>query len=899
VSNISYISSQTPTIKGLTRDILKRNPAAELDNYIFVSSSSRSNRLLEQELLLEVENRELWSSFQAPQYATLGSLPHLVLDIATNQLASAAACQLAWVNALSHCAPAQALLHFGVDIKSRSETLLLAQQLSNFFSQLAAEQIDCQLLSENAELSASEQQKFALLAQIHGDYLVSLSAAKLQDKDKARQAALDNSDIVLDATTKIVVVCVPEMSNFQRKLLSLCDSQVEFVQLQFDHLTNAFDDFACVDCDVFTQPGNALLHDARLKFSANPQEMVERALLSLGTSDSKHSPEDVTFSLLEKQCAPFLSQALGAFDVDVRTAVGGDLESSLPVLLLKQLKAYLDHPSFDNGAALLVHPDLLPKPKLKAELDKYRQEEYPQLLPEMYLARLPEVVHVKTNGLNAAAAATRNFLLDVYGDIDINPGQNEESHRRAKGLEMIAATLSEVHSLDASLSNNPKLGFNFARSLDFILHQCRGKKLSQRYNDQSVECLDWLELSLDPAPEMVILGFNENYVPGQTASNMFMDSELAQRLGMYSDKHRLARDSYILQSLAAVRKNSGGHLHLICGRAQNDGSPLLPSRLLFMCSDHDAYANAAEFSTEPSPPVKAAERPASERVLPRNSNTESPLKVSVTAINNYLKSPYSFYLSNHLRLRSVDVNGDELNPMVYGNFAHAVMQNFGNSEVRNSVDAGEIAHYLRKESNRLFELRFTSPSAVIRAQVELLNTRFLDFSEKQAARAADGWKIISSERKLPPGCRLFDSKFDISGIIDRIDQRGDEICLIDYKTPNGKARYTKNALFKGDLFTDLQLPLYFFLSDNFKDLKSSKISLAYALLTADSKDCGFTSLKFDDKHKLIAEAQCREIFTAIESKNWFVLGDSPFAGATEEALRGDSLLGVTTHCDGE
>jgi hypothetical protein len=123
--------------------------------------------------------------------------------------------------------------------------------------------------------------------------------------------------------------------------------------------------------------------------------------------------------------------------------------------------------------------------------------------------------------------------------------------------------------------------------------------------------------------------------------------------------------------------------------------------------------------------------------------------------------------------------------------------------------------------------------------------------------------------------------------------------LIDYKTPNGRSRYTNNALFKGDLFTDLQLPLYFFLSDNLKDLKSSKVSLAYALLTADSKDCGFTGLKFDDKHKLIAEAQCREIFTAIESKNWFVLGDSPFASATEEALRGDSLLGVTTHCDGE
>jgi hypothetical protein len=899
VPNISYISPQSSTIKELTRAILSKNGAAELADYIFVSSSSRSNRLLEQELLLEVEKKGLWSTFQAPRYATLGSLPHQILNIEAEQLAPAAACQLAWVNSLSKCSPSQVLLHLGVDIKSRTETLLLAQQLANFFSQLAAEQISCQQLAMDSALSEGEQQKFALLAQIHVDYLYFLNSADLQDKDHARQASLDSGDLSLDSSTKIVVLCVPEMSSFQRKLLELCGSQVEFIQLEFEHLANAYDDFACVDCDVFTEAGNTLLHNSKLSFAANPQNMVECALQSLSSNGAKHSPEDVTFSLLEKQCAPFLSQTLGDFDVDVRTAVGGDLESSLPVLLLKQLQTYLDNPSFENGAALLVHPDLLPNPKLKAELDSYRQDNYPQRLPEIYLAQLPAVVNEQTNGLNEAAAATRNFLLGVYGQININSEQNEESHRRAKGLEMIAATLNEVQHLSDSLSNNPKLRFNFARSLDFILHQCRGKKLAQRYNEQSVECLDWLELSLDPAPEMVILGFNENYVPGQAVNNMFVDNELAQQLGMYSDKQRLARDSYILQSLAVVRKNAGGHLHLICGRTQNDGSPLLPSRLLFMCSDHDAYANAAEFSSEPLPPSASPNRPASERLLPRNDNDKIPQRVSVTAINNYLKSPYSFYLSHHLRLNSVEINCDELNPMVYGIFAHSVLQNFGNSEARNSVDAGEIANYLRSECRRLFEQRFVSPSPVIHAQVELLNTRFSDFAEKQAARAADGWKIISNERRLPSGCRLFDSKFDISGVIDRIDQRGDEICLIDYKTPNGKSRYTQKALFKNNLFTDLQLPLYYFLSDTFSDINSNKISLAYALLTADSKDCGFTSLKFDDEHKQIAERQCRQVFNEIESKIWFDLGDSPFATEAEQALRGDSLLGVITLCDGE
>ncbi len=878
---------------------MANNASAEFGNYIFVSSSSRSNRLLEQELLLEIEARGLWSSFQAPQYATLGSLPHSVLDIDSDKIASIAACQLAWVNALSRCSPPSVMLHLGVDIKSRSETLLLAQQLANFFSQLASEQISCGDLANGQQLSESERAKFELLQQMHMDYLSYLAAANLQDKDQARQLALDNQALTIDAETKIVVLCVPEMSNFQRNLLRSCGSRVEYIQMGFAHLDNAFDEFACVDSDVFTTAGNTLLHGAQIKYSANPQQMVSTALSLLNEGGQQHSPEDVTFSLLEKQCAPFLSQSLSEFDVDVRTAVGGDLENSLPVLLLKQLQAYLDNPSFDNGAALLVHPDLKLRPKLKAELDEYRQEKYPQLLPEMYLAEMPAVVDVKSSGLGDAVAATRDFLLEVYGEVNINPEQNQESHRRAKSLQAVANILNELQVIDSSLSNDVKLNFDFARSLDFILHQCRGKKLVQRYNEQSVECLDWLELTLDPAPEMVILGFNENYVPGKSVNNMFIDAELANTLGMYGDKQRLARDSYILQSLAAVRKNAGGHLHLICGRTQNDGSPLLPSRLLFLCGADEAYANAAEFSAEPAPPVAVSESPADERHLPRANESSVPERVSVSAINSFLKSPYSFYLGHKLKLNSVTVNCAELNPMVYGVFTHSVLQNFGNSEVRNSTSADEISDYLISESQRLFELRFSSPSTVIRAQAELLNSRFVSFAAAQAARAKEGWKIISNERKLPSGCKLFDSSFDISGTIDRIDRRDNEICLIDYKTPNSKLNYTQKSVFKKDLFTDLQLPLYYFLSDYLEDLKPYKVNLAYSLLTADSKDNGFCNLKFDDKHQQIAETQCREIFRAIEAQRWFSLGHSPFPSDTEEALRGDSLLGVSTISEGE
>ncbi|MDP6964180.1 MAG: PD-(D/E)XK nuclease family protein, partial [Planctomycetota bacterium] len=189
-------------------------------------------------------------------------------------------------------------------------------------------------------------------------------------------------------------------------------------------------------------------------------------------------------------------------------------------------------------------------------------------------------------------------------------------------------------------------------------------------------------------------------------------------------------------------------------------------------------------------------------------------------------------------------------------------------------------------------------NSLVKTQVELLKIRFKKFAKVQAKRAEDGWKILHCEYELPKGCRLFGSNFDISGKIDRIDVRDNEICLIDYKTPNDSKNYKK--IFRKNKFSDLQLPLYQFLSKFIEGGKydGMRKSIAYFLLTANPNETDVYSIDFEEDERSAAEIQCTDIFEAINQQRWLELGKAPFASEAEKAIRGDSLLCSSSALEG-
>ena len=92
----------------------------------------------------------------------------------------------------------------------------------------------------------------------------------------------------------------------------------------------------------------------------------------------------------------------------------------------------------------------------------------------------------------------------------------------------------------------------------------------------AVQIVGWLDLSLDDADSLSVVGLNHPFVPSATTSDPFLPGSLRSTLRMADNQRRYARDVYAMHLMLSVRKR----VHFIVGKVSSDGSPTPPSRLI-------------------------------------------------------------------------------------------------------------------------------------------------------------------------------------------------------------------------------------------------------------------------------------------------------------------------------
>jgi hypothetical protein len=100
-------------------------------------------------------------------------------------------------------------------------------------------------------------------------------------------------------------------------------------------------------------------------------------------------------------------------------------------------------------------------------------------------------------------------------------------------------------------------------------------------------------------------------------------------------------------------------------------------------------------------------------------------------------------------------------------------------------------------------------SASLQFQVALLEKRLHAVAIWQLERAKEGWRTTHVEWDAPPEAALIVDgvPMGLRGRIDRVDQRGDTVQILDYKVITGD-RTPRNTHKSGGAWIDLQLPLY-------------------------------------------------------------------------------------------
>ncbi len=903
---------------------------SDLHGWIVAVPGRRAARRLE-ERLVEQAGGALWS----PRIVTSGRLTDELLE-PSGARASRLVRTLVWSQALRSMG-AEALAPLVRDppaADDREGWWRLAEELRGLHGELLAPALRAfgDVLSVLPATAAAERGRWTLLTRVQAAYRTTLARLELLDPHDARRREVEAGRVRAPAG-RVVLAGVTELSGLLRKTLSGLDAPA--IPLVFAPESHAagFDESGAVLPD-FWNTVEVDLPDAAWEVADRPVEQADRVVTVLGRLRRAPAPDEITVGVPDEQVAPFLLRALAAEGVPACDGAGTKPAGTPPARLLAATAAWLGTGSFRDFAALVRHPDLLRhlhcgddarEPDLLDCLDQWQAQTLPSDGPSTGLTserwsplsrarkRLDALLGDLTTRRREAAsfwcAAIRAWLVRVQAGEEIEPG------RRAT-LARLSAALDELEALPEPVARSLDLTAPEAlRLLQRLLVD--GEPLHFDSEEGKALLLGWLELALDDAPVLVVTGFNDGRVPASRRGHAFLPDGLRTRLGLPDDELRLARDMHVFSACLASRES----VTVVSGRRTSENDPLLPSRLVFRCPEAALAARVRRFvgdepspsevepDTDAAPPTAAARAPeptaSAPRCLPMAAAQEPLDGLAVTAFKDYLVSPYAFYLGRVLRLRSIDDEAWELDPLAFGQLAHRALEAFGNSEVKSSTRPERIAGFLEAEVES--GARSYGRHAAVAVQVEQLKRRMRRFAVAQAAWAADGWRIEQTEW-TPSAPVLLDvpgDAFELRGKIDRIDRHPDGRWAIwDYKTGEQGGQLGKAHGRNG--WRDLQLPLYLLLAHElgvpcaerpathprglFDADAPSEALLGYIELARRDADAGFSVAHWSDAEIADAFVTAREVVRRIRAGKFSDLGTFPPYDPVLNALAGRGLL---------
>jgi hypothetical protein len=467
------------------------------------------------------------------------------------------------------------------------------------------------------------------------------------------------------------------------------------------------------------------------------------------------------------------------------------------------------------------------------------------------------------------------FLATIHGDVEFDmddPSQRAELavfQRLVKSLEALSLVPVELASDNLTA----------AEVIRIALQSLRSESIPAPVDDDAINLLGWLELTLDDAPVAIVTSLNEGVVPKSVNSDMFLPDALRSRLGLDDNARRYARDAYALSVLLASRPRST----LIVGRRSSQGDPMLPSRLvladdpltvtrrslrLFGELDQACLAPAVENEMD----LRSAAPRGFE--IPRPKPLDRPIdRLSTTAFKDYLACPYRFYLRHVLKLEQRSDDGTEMDARQFGSLLHEVLRLFGGSPARESSDPAEIEEYLVGTLYQLAAHQFVKGTlASVRVQIEQLRLRLVAFSQVQARQRQDGWRIHhveSRSEQIEVDFPVDGQPFLLVGRIDRIDvhETTETARVLDYKTGDTVKSPDETHRGQGDAdWSDLQLPLYRHLAAR---LGLHAGELGYLSIPKDRAKVGFNKAEWSEARLEQADDVARDVIRKLRREEFW------------------------------
>jgi hypothetical protein len=722
-------------------------------------------------------------------------------------------------------------------------------------------------------LAQEQIARWETLLSLEGQYLELLDRAALAD------ASLPGEIEPIAAGHELLTVGLAELPARARTALESCERRTHLIQAPQD-LADAFDALGLPIVDAWA--GRPLsLCEEQIFVSSEPIQSalwaVDRMAALAANSENPPAAEDFTVSILDRESEPAFVEALEEGHLATHDARGLPARQQPLPRLLRRIAALVRDDSVVALKELLRLSEIEHRLQGPGEsiatplraLDEFQRRHLQHavglldaadaagpLLPykEQLRVTLGELLgpsRTLAAWQGPLLASLREFLADEEYDATHLGGRHQ--------LQMFDAMTEFMQSwsqLPAAL--DPKL--DAAAALTLLSEDLERHSLALVPEAGSVELVGWLDMVHDDAPHALLLGLNEGMLPENDPVDPLLTQNLRVALQLRHDRARLARDSFWLECIVQSRQSCS--LFLASRNLGND--PLRPSRLLFRCRDERIPMRVShvfrqresllppEFDVRPKDSDELAQPPELDVLLP-------PLKVmSVSSFADYLACPYRFTLRHRLRLRDdAPAAAHELDGAGFGSLLHEVLERFGKSGAKDESDAKLIAAAVLAELDALAARRFgPHVVATVGLQIESARQRLRKFAHWQAARRADGWKILAVELKFEKessSLDVDDEPIPLRGRLDRVDLHEDgRLAILDYKTSTKptNVRTAHGPKKKDGSWSDLQLPLYDHLYRQKHGLSGDAIiELAYCNLGRDAVEdswANWTRAELDD-----------------------------------------------------
>ncbi|EKN7592992.1 PD-(D/E)XK nuclease family protein [Campylobacter coli] len=281
---------------------------------------------------------------------------------------------------------------------------------------------------------------------------------------------------------------------------------------------------------------------------------------------------------------------------------------------------------------------------------------------------------------------------------------------------------------------------------------------------------------------VVILDFNEDFVPKRSINELFLNNEVRKKAGLISYERRENLQRLYYENLMKNAKKLS--ISFVENEEQTRSRFLDELDFNFFeekTTPSKAYLNALKLDYQG---VELNLNPIKAPVLKHDIFEK---ELSFSRLNLFLYQKRTYFYRYILELPEARALSDESKAKNQGNFIHKMLEFYYKNYSKNNFNLKIFNDLLEQEYQKY---------GISELELEIFKLKFIQFAENEKEHFKLGYKVIEQEEEHHKALNIQNHTIRLKGIIDRIDKLEDKHFIIDYKSGKVPSKSFQLAFYK-------------------------------------------------------------------------------------------------------